>query len=64
MKSDYRAVVIGGGAGGGEPVARGYIPREPVSESNGFEIGILGQIYQAKPQAEPLYDADHSPMRT
>ena len=64
MKADNRAVVTGSGVAGGEPVARGYIPRELVSESNGFEIGILGQIYQAKPQAEPLYDAAPSPMRT
>ncbi|MEE4236944.1 MAG: FAD-dependent oxidoreductase [Anderseniella sp.] len=47
----------------GKSVAMGYIPRELVNESNGFEIEILGQIYKAIPQAEPLYDADASLMR-
>jgi dimethylglycine dehydrogenase len=47
----------------GKSVAMGYIPRELVSETNGFEIEILGQIYTATPQAEPLYDADASLMR-
>ncbi len=47
----------------GQSVAMGYIPRELVSESNGFEIEILGQIYKATPQAEPLFDADASLMR-
>ncbi len=47
----------------GKSVAMGYIPRELVSESNGFEIEILGQMYKATPQAEPLYDADASLMR-
>ncbi len=47
----------------GKSVAMGYIPRQLVSESNGFEIEILGQIYKATPQAEPLFDADASLMR-
>lgn len=63
MKSHYSAVVIGGDVVGDKPAATGYIPRELVSESNGFEIEILGQIYKAAPQAEPLYDADASLMR-
>ena len=63
MKSHCRAVVIGGDVVGEKPVATGYIPRELVSESNGFEIEILGQIYKARPQAQPLYDADASLMR-
>jgi dimethylglycine dehydrogenase len=49
--------------GAGRSVALGYIPRELVNETNGFEIEILGQVYKASPQAEPLYDADASLMR-
>ncbi|MGB7205737.1 MAG: FAD-dependent oxidoreductase, partial [Anderseniella sp.] len=44
-------------------VAMGYIPRELMNETNGFEIEILGQIYKAVPQAEALFDADAKQMR-
>ena len=44
-------------------VAMGYIARELMNETNGFEIEILGQIYKAVPQAEALFDADAKQMR-
>jgi dimethylglycine dehydrogenase len=44
-------------------VAMGYLPRDIAKENNGFQIEILGSIYDATPQREPLFDPDASQMR-
>ena len=48
----------------GQSVAIGFVPREVATESEGFEIEILGQNYKANPQREPLFDPDASHMRS
>jgi dimethylglycine dehydrogenase len=47
----------------GKSVAMGYIPRDIADETDGFEIEILGSIFKATPQAEPLFDPAASEMR-
>ena len=48
----------------GQSVAIGFVPTEVASETDGFEIEILGQNYKASPQQDPLFDADASHMRS
>jgi dimethylglycine dehydrogenase len=48
----------------GKSVAMGYVPRDIAAETEGFEIEILGQVYKATPQAEPLFDPEAHEMRT
>jgi dimethylglycine dehydrogenase len=48
----------------GKSVAMGYIPRDIADKTDGFEIEILGNVYKATPQAEPLFDPAAAEMRS
>jgi len=44
-------------------VALGYVPTEHSKPRTKLQVEILGEIYNAEVQGEPLYDADGSRMR-
>jgi len=45
-------------------VALGYVPKELGGQEEGFEIEIVGKIYPALPQREPLFDPKGERMRS
>ena len=45
-------------------VAMGYVPKDVANLPDGWEIEILGRRYPAKLQAQPLFDANGSRMRS
>ncbi len=47
-----------------ESVALGYVPKELADEDTGWQIEILGVRLAARPQPQPLFDANGSRMRT
>ena len=65
----HKGEVVGWVTSGGyahwakKSVAMGYIPKALADADEGFEIEIIGNRYPAKPQREPLFDADGSHMR-
>ncbi|WDZ75754.1 FAD-dependent oxidoreductase [Ensifer adhaerens] len=48
----------------GVSVAMGYVPKEIADRSDGWSIELLGEILPARPQPNPLFDANGQRMRT
>ena len=48
----------------GVSVAIGYVPKEVADESDGWSVEILGEHLPARLQAQPLFDANGSRMRS
>ncbi len=44
-------------------VALGYVPRELADKETGWAVEILGTVYSAKQQFQPLFDANGAAMR-
>jgi dimethylglycine dehydrogenase len=47
----------------GKSVALGYVPAELATSDNEFEVEILGAMYSARIQSQPLYDPNGGRMR-
>ena len=47
----------------GVSVAMGYVPRERAGEETGWQIELLGELLEARPQRLPLFDPDGARMR-
>ncbi|WP_421703627.1 GcvT family protein [Aliiroseovarius sp.] len=47
----------------GVSVAMGYVPRERAGEETGWQIELLGELLEARPQRVPLFDPDGARMR-
>ena len=57
-------VTSGGFAHGAKAsVALGYVPKELADKDTGWEVEILGKLYKARLQRQPLFDANGAAMR-
>ncbi|SFB51909.1 dimethylglycine dehydrogenase [Rhizobium sp. NFR07] len=66
LDGEVRGWVTSGGYAhaSGVSVAMGYVPKEIADRSDGWEIEILGELFPAKLQSQPLFDANGSRMRS
>ncbi|MCW0000855.1 FAD-dependent oxidoreductase [Pararhizobium sp. YC-54] len=48
----------------GVSVAIGYVPKEVADETEGWQVELLGEMLPARLQAQPLFDANGSRMRS
>ncbi|MGF0540324.1 GcvT family protein [Agrobacterium sp. ES01] len=66
FKGEVRGWVTSGGYAhaSGKSVAIGYVPKDIAGEVDGWEIELLGEMLPATLQAQPLFDANGSRMRS
>lgn len=65
-KGEVRGWVTSGGYAhaSGLSVAMGYVPKEIADEADGWSVELLGEVLAARLQAQPLFDANGSRMRS
>jgi dimethylglycine dehydrogenase len=65
-KGAVRGWVTSGGYAhaSGLSVAVGYVPKEIADEADGWTVELLGDLLPARPQPQPLFDANGSRMRS
>lgn len=65
FKGEVRGWVTSGGFAhaSGVSVALGYVPKEIASETEGFEIELLGEMLAARQLTAPLFDGNGERMR-
>jgi dimethylglycine dehydrogenase len=66
LNGEVRGWVTSGGYAhaSGVSVAMGYVPKELANTADGWQIEILGELFPARLQAQPLFDANGSRMRS
>lgn len=66
LNGEVRGWVTSGGYAhaSGVSVAMGYVPKELATTAEGWEVEILGELFPAKLQPQPLFDANGSRMRS